>query len=85
MKTIEELRLEIDKIDQEMKELFIKRMEVSKEVGIYKKENNLPILDQKREDQLIEKKKLNFNNEELWSYYEKFIKYIMELSKEIQK
>ena len=36
MKTIEELRQEINQIDKEMAELFNKRMECAKNIAIYK-------------------------------------------------
>ena len=55
MKTIEELRQEINKIDEEMASLFNKRMEVAKDIALYKKENNLPIFDKERELQLLNK------------------------------
>ena len=55
MKTIEELRQEINQIDKEMAELFNKRMECAKNIAIYKKENNLPIFDKTRELQLMDK------------------------------
>ncbi len=46
---INELRGEIDKIDDELVALFGKRMEVAARIADYKKENNLPILVPARE------------------------------------
>ena len=40
---LKECRAEIDKINNEMLELFIKRMKVSRSVAEYKAANNLPI------------------------------------------
>ena len=46
---LNELRLEIDKIDDELVRLFAKRMEVSAHIADYKKENDLPIFVPSRE------------------------------------
>ena len=52
---LNELRNQIDQIDKEMAVLFEKRMKIVKQIGEYKKENNLPILDKKREEEVIER------------------------------
>ena len=49
MKTLEEMRAEMDKIDADIMSSFTKRMELSAEIAKYKKENNLPVLDEVRE------------------------------------
>ena len=46
---INNLRLQIDAIDDQLIKLFVERMEVSQKIGAYKKENNLPIFDPGRE------------------------------------
>ena len=50
---LEEARKNIDKIDNEMRMLFIKRLEEVNKVIRYKKEHNLPILDVSREKEVI--------------------------------
>lgn len=80
-----DLRKEIEEIDQEMLELFIKRMDVSYQIGMYKKQHQLPILDEKREQALFDKQKALLNNETLWPLYKSFLKELMRLSKEYQK
>ena len=52
---LEELRREIDGIDQKMVELFKRRMEIVTQVAAYKKEKGLPILDASRERALLGK------------------------------
>ena len=47
--SLEELRNEIDEIDDEILKLFLKRMNVASKVADYKKENNLPIFVPARE------------------------------------
>jgi len=82
---LETLRNQIEEIDIEMMKLFIKRMEISKAIGHYKKENNLPVFDPQREKALIDKYLLLINDETLKSHYQSFIQHIMDLSKDIQK
>jgi monofunctional chorismate mutase len=82
---LDELRKEIETIDLKMMELFIKRMAISLKIGLYKKEHQLPILDQKREDELISKYLKQLKDQTYQSSYVSFIKHIMHLSKEIQK
>jgi monofunctional chorismate mutase len=82
---LEELRSQIEEVDQEMMKLFIKRMNISKQIGQYKKEHHLAIFDAKREEELIEKYVLKLNEPSLSLLYKEFIIKIMKLSKEVQK
>lgn len=84
MKTIEELRLEINKIDEEMANLFNKRMEVAKNIALYKKEFNLPIFDKERELQLLNKN-IEYVQDDLKPLYREFLIKLMELSKLYQQ
>ena len=52
---LDEARKIINEVDAQMAELFVKRMRAAEAVYEYKKELGLPILDQKREDAVIEK------------------------------
>lgn len=47
------LRQEIDRIDNELVELLSKRMEVSRDIGQFKKEHRMPILQAKRYDSIM--------------------------------
>lgn len=51
---LKDLRQEIDQIDNQLLPLFLKRMELSKQVAAYKAQNNLPILNQEREDEILQ-------------------------------
>lgn len=82
--SIENYRIEIDEIDQLMIELFKKRMYISKKIGEFKKANLLPIIDLKRETEILLNRKNQLNDEKLWPYLEIFIKQIFELSKAYQ-
>ncbi|HWP80129.1 MAG TPA: prephenate dehydratase domain-containing protein [Candidatus Acidoferrum sp.] len=46
---IEELRGQIDTIDDKLTELFLQRLVVSEEIGKYKRDRGLPVLDKSRE------------------------------------
>ena len=52
---LKDLRNEIDEIDSEILSLFIKRMGVCQNVAAFKKENNLPVLQGGREDEIIKR------------------------------
>ena len=56
---LNELRKQIDKVDKQMAKLFEERMDIVKQIGNYKKEHNLPILDKERENLVKEKKEIN--------------------------
>ncbi len=51
---LEELRTEIDKLDGELLEILAKRMEIINEIGDYKTENDITILQMKRWAGIIE-------------------------------
>ena len=84
MNKLEEARINIDMIDQEMAKLFEKRMQEVKEVIAYKIEQGLPIFDQKREQDVIEKNLKYIIDDELKPYYEAFLTALMGISKEYQ-
>lgn len=47
------LRRQIDEVDNDLLELLAKRMRVSREIGTYKKEHNMPILQTQRYDEIL--------------------------------
>ncbi|MDD4032243.1 MAG: bifunctional 3-deoxy-7-phosphoheptulonate synthase/chorismate mutase type II [Bacteroidales bacterium] len=51
--TLEEMREEIDKYDQELLEIFDKRMRISDQIGTFKKQNNITILQTSRWDEIV--------------------------------
>lgn len=55
---LEYLRQEINHIDDELINLLSNRMGIAREIGIYKKKNNMTILQQKRWNKIIEKSKI---------------------------
>ena len=51
---LNDLRTEIDQIDQSLVELFVRRMNVSSQIADYKKEHNLPIYVPAREREILQ-------------------------------
>lgn len=83
MKDLNKLRDEINNLDQKMKELFLNRMDIIKDIYSYKKEHALPVYDKNREEEMIKNLLLDID-ESLKDYYLRFIKLILETSKEYQ-
>ena len=81
---LEEARRIINEVDAEMAELFVKRMRAAEMVYDYKKEYGLPILDQKREDAVIERNSARIEDEVLRGYYIDYLKNVMAVSRAYQ-
>ena len=56
MKDLKVLREEIDVIDRQLVALFEQRMAVTEQVGLWKLENGIPVLDRSREEQVLASK-----------------------------
>ena len=84
MSKLDEARLIINECDKELINIFKKRMNAAKLVAEYKKENNLPILDQKREDEIVKKNVSLLNDSTLEQYYLEFFKSMLKVSKDYQ-
>lgn len=84
MKDLETCRKEIDEIDQQIIELFEKRMNVAKDVVTYKLAHDMPIFQSKRENQVIEKNVSRIKKEELKPYAELYVQDMMNISKSYQ-
>lgn len=85
MNELEQARLIINEVDKEMIALFKKRMGAAKMVAHYKIENNLPVLDIKREEALKAKNLELLADGELEEYYLTFIEGMLKASKDYQK
>ena len=80
---LEECRKEIDSIDEELVNLFVRRMNVAKSVAEYKKENKKAVYDAERERKLLEKVEENAG-EEFGDYTRRLYSSILELSRNYQ-
>lgn len=82
MGDLSEIRVEIDKIDNEIIELFKRRMDCAKAVGRYKQENNIPVLNQARENEILDS--VEQKGGEYGAYARLLYSNIMELSRALQ-
>ena len=81
---INDLRVEIDKVDSEIVKLFEQRMSISAQISKFKKANGLPLFDEERERALLESRVSMLENDKLESYLKQLFKTLMELSKGYQ-
>ena len=80
---LQDCREKLDKIDQEIMNLFTLRMNVVKQVGLYKKVNNIDVLDSTREQEIIDTL-INKIDPEFKVYYKELIKTFLKVSKDYQ-
>lgn len=81
---LDDYRREIDEIDRELTKLFEKRMNVVLKVGEYKKKNNLPVLNETREKQVLEKNVNYLENKEYEHEIKTFFNNLMNISKDLE-
>ncbi len=84
MTQLTEYRSEIDLIDKKLVELLEKRLDLSKKIGLYKKERNMEILNLEREQQVLESNLKLVKNHNYKTYISEILKAIMEESKKLQ-
>jgi monofunctional chorismate mutase len=83
--TMEQYRKEINSIDEELVKLLERRFNVVLKIGQYKKENNLPIYDEKREKMVIENCVSILDNKNYSHNIEDVYNKIMETCKDLEK
>ena len=84
MAAIDDYRNKIDEIDKEITRLFEERMDIVIKVGEYKKQNNLPVFNKAREDEVIEKNIGYLNNKDYAEGLKQFFINIMNISKDLE-
>lgn len=70
MDKLDQLRHEIDKIDEEVMELLEKRLSITKEVGLYKKNNSKVVNDPNREKKILDKADKFIYSDEIKKIYQ---------------
>ena len=85
MSQLDELRKEIDAIDAQMVRLFERRMEVTRQVGLYKLERDLPVLDLQREQAVLAQKRALLENPALATEVTAFYETVMAISRHQQR
>lgn len=81
---LDETRKIINDADEQMAELFVKRMHAVKAVAEYKKERGMQILDEGREQEVIRRNTQLVKDEELAPYYTEFLRNTMKVSRAYQ-
>ena len=81
--TLEEVRINIDRVDSQIKALFQERMELADQVAQVKAETGDTILKPERENQIIEKLSKDVEGD-IRKEYIALIKRIMEVSRKYQ-
>ena len=84
MDMLKKAREEINEIDEQMAQLFEKRMQAVEIVAQYKKEHNLAILDEKREEEVIKRNIARIHNSKYNQGYQELLEKMMEISRNYQ-
>lgn len=84
MDLLEQARSIINEVDEEMAQLFVRRMKAAETVAQYKKEHGLPVLDAAREEIVLRRGAERVQDEELRAYYVNFIRNNMAISRAYQ-
>ena len=84
MQDLQQLRQQIDAIDQQLGQLFLQRMEVVRQVASFKLEQGLPVLQSQREQQVIQQARQRAP-EEMADYMEEFFTAAMAVSRQMQQ
>ena len=82
---LNEARAIINETDREMARLFSRRMEAAKRIAAYKRARGIPILDAGREQEIIARNLSYVPQEELRSFYVRFMQDVMDVSKLYQR
>ena len=85
---LDDLRKEIDLIDNEIVNLIAKRIKVVKKVGQFKKDNNIPVVDNLRFEKVLNKvgelaEKNKISKEFIQDIYNKIHEYMCSIEKDI--
>lgn len=81
--TLEEIRVEIDAVDTQMKPLFLKRMECAKNVAQVKAQTGGDVFVLERELAIIEKRAGDVD-QEIYAEYVAFLRHLMSVSRRCQ-
>ena len=84
-KVIKELRNSIDKVDDQIFDLILKRFDYVEKIGNIKKEMNIPVDDKAREEIIIERLSEKLSTKINYKEIKKIIDPIISISKDIQR
>ena len=84
-KVIKELRNSIDKVDDQIFDLILKRFDYVEKIGNIKKEINMPVDDKAREEIIIKRLSEKLSTKINYKEIKKIIDPIISISKDIQR
>ena len=84
-KVIKELRNSIDKVDDQIFDLILKRFDYVEKIGNIKKEMHMPVDDKAREEIIIERLSEKLSTKINYKEIKKIISPIISISKDIQR
>lgn len=85
MEEIEKLRSDLDNIDMEILQLLMRRTKIVKQIGLIKKQYDIPVVDRRREKEVYDNAKEFALEHELNSdQIESIFREIMQFSKKVQ-
>lgn len=84
MESLTDYRNKIDEIDKTLISLFEERMETAYKIALYKKNNNLGVLQKGREQEVINKAIANLTNHDLDEFATSFMNDLMSISRAYQ-
>lgn len=84
-KVIKELRNSIDKVDDQIFDLILKRFDYVEKIGKIKREMNMPVDDKAREEIIIERLSEKLSTKINYKEIKKIIGPIISISKDIQR
>ena len=85
MSLLEDARKQINEVDKEIARLFEKRMQAVEDVARYKQEHALPVLDQSREQEVLDRNINYIENEKYKDSYLSMMKDMMRISRNYQQ
>jgi chorismate mutase len=86
--TLKSLRKEIDQADDQLLKALVRRMDAVQQVGVYKKENNIPPLDESRwrevlDDKIAKAQDLGLSPEFVEDLYQIIHKHALKLEEDV--
>ena len=82
--SLDKARNEINEIDRQIADLFVKRMRAVEDIAKDKSERGLAILDSKREEEIIKRNSEYISDELIREYYVEFLRDTMKVSRAYQ-
>jgi len=81
---MEQYREIIDDLDNKIMELLVNRLSIVKDIGLYKKQNNIPVLDVKREQLIFDKIDKKYEDKDSNNFLKSIYSKMMVETKKIQ-